>query len=166
MRHSLKTGFSFGLTSGIITTLGLIVGLHAGTHSRLAVIGGILVIAIADAFSDALGIHMSEESENVHTNREIWESTAATFLSKFCIAITFIVPMIWLNLGTAIVVSIAWGLSLLSIFSYYLARQQKERPYKVVGEHLFIAILVVVATHYVGELISYLCTGMDGLHSA
>jgi len=28
MKHSLKTGFSFGLTSGIITTLGLMVGLH------------------------------------------------------------------------------------------------------------------------------------------
>ena len=54
---------SFGLTSGIITTLGLIVGLHSGTHSKLAVIGGILTIAMADAFSDALGIHVSEESE-------------------------------------------------------------------------------------------------------
>ena len=61
-KHSLRIGFSFGLTSGIITTLGLMVGLHAGTHSRLAVIGGILTIAIADAFSDALGIHISEES--------------------------------------------------------------------------------------------------------
>jgi len=39
MKHSLKTGFSFGLTSGIITTLGLMVGLHSGTHSRLAVMG-------------------------------------------------------------------------------------------------------------------------------
>jgi len=54
---------SFGLTSGIITTLGLIVGLHSGTHSKLAVIGGILTIAMADALSDALGIHVSEESE-------------------------------------------------------------------------------------------------------
>ncbi|HIE31931.1 MAG TPA: hypothetical protein EYP67_06070, partial [Methanosarcinales archaeon] len=67
MRHSLKTGFSFGLTSGIITTLGLMVGLHSGTHSELVIIGGILTIAIADAFSDALGIHVSEESESKHT---------------------------------------------------------------------------------------------------
>jgi VIT1/CCC1 family predicted Fe2+/Mn2+ transporter len=83
MKHSLKTGFSFGLTSGIITTLGLMVGLHSGTHSKLVVVGGILTIAIADAFSDALGIHISEESENKHTKKEIWESTISTFLSKF-----------------------------------------------------------------------------------
>ncbi len=56
MKESLNTGISFGLTSGVITTLGLIVGLHSGTHSKLAIIGGIITIAIADAFSDALGI--------------------------------------------------------------------------------------------------------------
>jgi vacuolar iron transporter family protein len=54
-------GLSFGLTSGVITTLGLIVGLHAGTHSRAAVLGGIFTIAIADSLFDALGIHLAEE---------------------------------------------------------------------------------------------------------
>ncbi len=98
MRHSLKTGFSFGMTSGIITTLGLMVGLNSGTHSKLAVIGGVLTIAIADAFSDALGIHVSEESENRHNSREIWESTISTFLSKFTFASTFIVPVVLLQL--------------------------------------------------------------------
>ena len=81
MKHSVKTGLCFGLTSGIITTLGLIVGLHSGTGSKLVIIGGILTIAVADAFSDALGIHISEESENKHTAREIWQSTTSTFLS-------------------------------------------------------------------------------------
>jgi len=161
MRHSFKTGFSFGLTSAIITTLGLMVGLASGTESRTAVIGGILVIAIADAFSDALGIHVSEESESVHTPKEIWEATGSTFVSKFCVAITFLVPVFFLDLTTAIVVSIAWGLSLLGIFSFYLARLQKEKPWKVVGEHLVIAIIVVIATHIVGELISNMCTGMN-----
>ena len=47
MKRSVKAGFSFGLTSGVITTLGLMVGLHSSTHSKLVVIGGILTIAIA-----------------------------------------------------------------------------------------------------------------------
>ena len=91
MKLSIRKGFSFGLTSGIITTLGLIVGLHSSTHSAIVIIGGILVIAIADALSDALGIHISEESEKKHSTKEIWESTFATFLSKFVFALTFIV---------------------------------------------------------------------------
>lgn len=109
MKHSVKTGFSFGLTSGIITTLGLMVGLHSGTHSQLAIIGGILTIAIADAFSDALGIHISEESRNAHRPTEIWEATLATFATKFIVALSFVVPVLLLPLTTAIVVSILWG---------------------------------------------------------
>jgi len=82
MKDSLRTGITFGLTSAVITTLGLMVGLSSGTGSKMAVLGGVLTIAIADAFSDALGIHVSEESENVHTTKEIWGATAATFLAK------------------------------------------------------------------------------------
>jgi len=70
MKHSVKVGFSFGITSAVITTLGLMVGLYSSTNSRLVVVGGILMIAIADAFSDSLGIHISEESEGRHTKNK------------------------------------------------------------------------------------------------
>ena len=150
MKHSLKTGFSFGLTSGIITTLGLMVGLHSGTHSKLVVVGGILTIAIADALSDALGIHISEEAKNKHTAREIWEATIATFLSKFIFALTFIIPILLFQLSTAIVISVIWGLSLLGIFSFQIAKDQKTNPWKVVIEHLVIALIVIIITHHVG----------------
>jgi VIT1/CCC1 family predicted Fe2+/Mn2+ transporter len=154
LKHSIKVGFSFGLTSGIITTLGLMVGLNSGTGSRLAVLGGILTIAIADAFSDALGIHVSEESENVHSTREIWESTLSTFFSKFVFALTFVIPVMVFKLSTAVVVSVIWGLSVLAIVSYSIAREQGEKPWKVVAEHLIIALVVIIITHYVGDWIS------------
>jgi VIT1/CCC1 family predicted Fe2+/Mn2+ transporter len=152
--HSIGIGLSFGLTSGVITTLGLMVGLNAGTHSKLVVIGGILTIAIADAFSDALGIHVSEESEGEHTGREIWESTISTLLSKFVFALTFVVPVLLFELSTAVLVSVAWGLLVLAVYSYYIARRQKIAPYKVVGEHLAIAVVVIFITNFVGGWIS------------
>ena|SRR5690606_6679892 len=68
------------------------VGLHSGTHSRLAVIGGVLTVAVADAFSDALGIHIAEEAEDKHTHLEVWESTIATFVTKFFFAINLHYP--------------------------------------------------------------------------
>lgn len=151
MKHTLKTGISFGLTSSIITTLGLIVGLHSGTHSRVVIIGGILIIAIADAFSDALGIHVSEESENTHTFREIWESTIYTFLSKFIFTLTFIVPILLFPLIPAIIASIIWGLSLLTIFSFYIGKEQN--PWIVALEHLMIAAIVIFFSFLVGSWI-------------
>jgi len=157
-KHSIKTGLSFGLTSATITTLGLMVGLHAGTNSKLVVIGGILIIAIADAFSDALGIHVSEESENKHTTLELWEATIATFLAKFIFASTFIIPLLLFPLATAIIVNVFYGLSLLCLFSFYMARGQGDNPWKVIAEHLLIAVVVVIVTHYVGHWVRIFCS--------
>jgi VIT1/CCC1 family predicted Fe2+/Mn2+ transporter len=154
MREALKTGISFGLTSGVITTLGLMVGLHSGTHSKLVVLGGILMIAIADAFSDALGIHVSEESENIHTRRQIWASTVSTFLSKFMFALTFVIPVVLFQLSIAILVSVLWGLGVLAILSYKIAMSQGTKPWRVIAEHLLIALAVIVITHFVGDWIS------------
>ncbi len=154
MKLSVRKGFSFGLTSAIITTLGLIVGLYSGTHSRIVVIGGILIIAIADALSDSLGIHVSEEAENKHTAREVWESTLSTLLSKFFFAFTFVIPVLLLELGTAVIVSIAWGMLLLSALSFRIARAGKNNPWSVISEHLAVALLVIAVTFYLGQFIS------------
>jgi VIT1/CCC1 family predicted Fe2+/Mn2+ transporter len=151
MNTSWKTGISFGLTSGVITTLGLMVSLHSGTHSRAIVIGGILTIAVADAMSDALGIHVSEESKNSGPTRQIWEATVATFVAKFVIAGTFVVPVAVGPLDRAIIISIVWGLFLLTALSFFIARAQAIAPWKVIGEHLLIALFVVVITHAVGD---------------
>jgi VIT1/CCC1 family predicted Fe2+/Mn2+ transporter len=154
MKLSYLKGISFGLTSGIITTLGMMVGLQSGTNSKLAVLGGILTIAIADAFSDALGIHISEESENVHSKKEVWESTIATFSAKLIFALTFVIPVLLLTLGNAIMVSIAWGMLVLGFISFWMAREQKSPAWHVIGEHWSIALLVIFITHFVGEFIS------------
>jgi vacuolar iron transporter family protein len=151
MNTSWKTGISFGLTSGVITTLGLMVGLHSGTHSRAIVISGILTIAVADAMSDALGIHVSEESKNSSPPRQIWEATLATFVAKFVIAATFVVPVAVGPLDQAIIISIVWGLFLLTVLSFFVARAQAIAPWKVIGEHLLIALCVVAITHAVGD---------------
>lgn len=159
MKSSWKTGLSFGLTSGVITTLGLMVGLNSGTHSRAVVIGGIFTIAIADAMSDALGIHLAEESKNSGSTIQVWEATIATFLAKFAIAMTFVVPVWVWPLDQAIVASAIWGLLLLAALSFFVARAQRVAPWKVIGEHMLIGLSVIVITHYVGDWVRDRFTG-------
>jgi len=154
LKQSWITGLSFGLTSGVITTLGLMVGLHSGTHSTLAVAGGVITIAIADAFSDALGIHISEESKATRHTIAIWEATVATLLTKMAVALTFLIPVFLFSLGTAIVVAVGWGLILLTLLSWRLARHRGDPALPVIGEHLLIALIVIVATHFVGDWVS------------
>jgi VIT1/CCC1 family predicted Fe2+/Mn2+ transporter len=154
MRHSLKTGLSFGLTSGTITTLGLMIGLYSAIQTEVVVIGGVLTIAIADALSDAFGIHITEESENHHTSKEIWEATMSTFLSKFVVGLTFVVPLLLFELSIAILMNITWGLLLLTIISFIIAKEQKKKPWKIIAEHLIMAIIVIIITYNVGDWIS------------
>lgn len=155
MKKYIRKGFGFGLTSGIITTLGLIVGLNSGTHSKQVVLGGILLIAVADALSDALGIHISEEAgSKTTTQSQIWASTISTTISKFLFALSFAVLALLFELSTAVLISIIWGICLLSVFSYYIAKKREESPFKAVFEHLLIAVVVIIITYFLGNWIS------------
>ena len=154
MKLSLKSGLSFGLASGILTILGLLVGLSYSTQSRLAVIGGILTIAVADALSDAFGMHLSKESESKNSDLHVWESAYSTFLAKFIFSLTFAVPVILLELKTAILVALIWGTLLLIVASVYLAKRNKNNIFLVVTEHLFLGALIVFCSYLIGRTVN------------
>ncbi|MBD3208444.1 MAG: hypothetical protein GF370_03245 [Candidatus Nealsonbacteria bacterium] len=154
MPQSLETGLSFGLTSGIITTLGIIVGLESGSHSKAVVVAGILVAAVADSFSDALGIHIAEESDDKRTRKEVWESTFSTLFSKLFVVFTFVIPVYFFPLPSAVLIDVVWGAFLLGIFSFYLAYHQQEKAWKVILEHFIVAGLVILATYFLGQFTS------------
>lgn len=155
MKKAYLKGLGFGLTSGIITTLGMMVGLNAGTHSRLAVIGGILVIAVGDAFSDAMGVHIAEES--VHeggSKADVWRATISTLIFKMLTASIFLIPVLLLSLEMAILVSVLIGIVLISVFSFIFALKQGDKPIHVVAEHIVITLLVILLTHLVGVAVN------------
>jgi VIT1/CCC1 family predicted Fe2+/Mn2+ transporter len=150
MKDGLRDGLNFGLTSGVITTLGLMVGLYAGTASFLAVVGGIITIAFADALSDAMGIHLAKEGDNSSSAADVWAATVATFVSKALMTLTFLVPLLIFNLPMGLWVGVGWGMLVLSLLSYQIARSQQTSALPVIAEHLAIAIAVVLITHWLG----------------
>ena len=154
MRRSLRAGFNFGLTSGVITTLGLMVGLNSSTNSKLVVIGGILIIAIADALSDSLGMHCAAESQNRIRTRELWEVTYATFVYKFLFSAIFIFPVLFFELSKAVLMCIFIGLYLIFVNGLVLARAQKISPIKVICEHIILTVIVIITTHFIGVGVS------------
>jgi VIT1/CCC1 family predicted Fe2+/Mn2+ transporter len=156
MEESLRKGLSFGMTSGVITTLGLIVGIDATTNSELAVMAGIVSIAIADAFSDAAAMHVSEESERAHSAAEVRRSTASTFLTKFLVALSFLVPVVLLQPPLSIIIDVLLGFLLIIMLNLALSMGRHERPLKMTLEHVTIAAAVVAVTYLVGTLISLL----------
>lgn len=128
----------------------MIIGLNAGTESLVAVVGGILVIAVADAMSDALGIHLAQEADSETSDQQVWSATFATFFAKFLTALSFALPFVLLSLGMAILISVIWGYAIISLLSYKLASEQGMKPLNVIVEHVAIATFVIVASHAIG----------------
>jgi len=156
MKESFKAGVSFGLVSGVLTTLGLLIGLGVSTQSKAAVIGGILTIAIADALSDSFGVHLSQEAAGDRSHKHVWEATIATFLSKFLFALTFLIPITLFDMKTAIIVSGVWGLSVIILLSFEISKSNgagKKEILAVISEHLILFLLVVASSYLVGLLI-------------
>ncbi len=60
------------------------------------------------------------------------------------------IPLLLLPLQTAVIASIVWGMLVIAVLSYFLAKSQGERVMPVVLEHLGIAILVVVLSQLIG----------------
>ena len=147
-----QTKFSFGATSAIITNLGLIVGLRTLAYAKINIIGGILIIALADNVADSLGIHVYQESACIST-KEVWISTFTNFISRIFVSLTFVFLVFVLPIKLAVVCSVVWGLFLLAIMSYTIGKNKGANPYLVVFEHLCIAISVIIASGFLGKLV-------------
>ncbi|RMD46025.1 hypothetical protein D6829_00615 [Candidatus Pacearchaeota archaeon] len=154
MNIATKKGFGFGLTSGIITTIGVMVGLAEGTGLKIAVVGGILTVAVADAFSDAFGMHISEETNKMKKYPSIWKTSLATFFTKLIVALSFLVPILFFKLSLGVLLGIIWATILLIIFNFQLAVSRKENPYKFVAIHIVMTAVVVLTSYLIGKFVS------------
>lgn len=151
--NALTSGFNFGLTSGLITALGLLVGLGEGTESKVVVVGAILTLAIADSLSDGLGVFTMEESEKSSARSVLLSSTAASG-GKFLFTLSFVFPVLVFSMNIAIIVSVFWALCCLAVLSVRIAHLRNESVIRSLIVHIGIATFVLVASWLVGGLIN------------
>jgi VIT1/CCC1 family predicted Fe2+/Mn2+ transporter len=146
------TNYIFGGTSAIVTSLAIITGLNASENPRLAIIGSLLVIALADNISDSLGIHIYQESEGMAAGK-VWLKTCTNFFTRLIVSFGFIAIIVFFPLPLATYIAIAYGLATLAIFSYFIAISQNRKPAFPILEHLCIAIVVIAVSKFVGDSI-------------
>jgi VIT1/CCC1 family predicted Fe2+/Mn2+ transporter len=149
------TKISFGTTSAIITNLGLMTGLDRWDHPQTMIIGGILAIALADNLSDSLGIHFYQESECIN-HKKAWLSTFTNFIARLFVSLTFIVFVVALPIKLAVMCSIAWGLFLLCVMSYMIAKARRVNPYLAMLEHMSIAVFVILVCRFASVWLNHL----------
>lgn len=104
--HEKFGRFSFGISSAALTTLGIIVGLDSATSSLVAIIGGIISVAVADSLSDSMGMYASKKSERGVCAKTAFTSALSVFWGKFIFTLTFAIPFLIFVPLSAIYVSI------------------------------------------------------------
>jgi len=152
--HDKFGKFAFGISSAVLTTLGIIVGLNSATASKIAVIGGIIAVAIADSSSDSMGMYASKKSERGVSPARAFKAALSTFLGKFIFTLSFIIPFIIFPFSFAIYICIIWGLILLTFVNIQIAFIQEENIPKSIIKNIFIAIIVIIASYVGGKIIS------------
>jgi VIT1/CCC1 family predicted Fe2+/Mn2+ transporter len=147
--------FSFGATSAVTSSLALLIGLNQLGVSKLGIIGALLVIAFADNIADSLGMHIYAESKSKGHPKL---NTLTNYLTRLGITLLPVVFVIVLPLPYAIAASIIFGLVVLAVLSYLIAKFHGLDPGREVVAHLVVAILVIVASQLIGSSIRTLLT--------
>jgi hypothetical protein len=156
MNSAFKKGIGFGLSSAVIATLAIIVGMHSGTDLKHVVVSAVLVIAFADSLADSLAVLLSEKEDKNTTAKEVWLTTITAFLSKLIFALTFLIAIFIFNLHLAIWVDIIYGLTILAVYSFNIAKSTNKGILKTISLHILLAIVVIAASHGIGTLIGNL----------
>ncbi len=80
-----STEYGFGVAAAIITSTALIVGLDAATATTKAIVGGLIIVALADNLTDSISIHLYQEAERLETRRA-FRATLLNFGARLFVA--------------------------------------------------------------------------------
>lgn len=147
--HTAPRHYTFGSTAAIVTSVGLIVGFGVATVSRATIVSGLLIIALADNISDSLSIHIYQESENLEP-RASFRATLTNFIARFVVVMSFVAIVLLLPLSMVATASLAWGVLLLGVLTYTVARLRGVRPGQEMLRHMAVALAVVAVSRLLG----------------
>jgi len=147
------TRISFGGTAAIVTSMALIAGLDAANAGRAAIVSALLIAAVADNLTDSLSVHMYQESERLE-EKEAFIGTLTNFATRFIVCLSFVLIVTLFREHAAAVGGIVWGMSLLTVLTYILARHRKVSAMSELGKHLAVALVIVFVSKSIGHWIT------------
>jgi VIT1/CCC1 family predicted Fe2+/Mn2+ transporter len=143
---------SYGGTAAIVTSTALIGGLSAADTTKPVIVSALLIAALADNLTDALSVHIFQESEQLD-EKDAFTGTLTNFATRLLLCISFVSLVLLLPRAHAAEAAIVWGALLLAVLSYLVARERKLNPLPEVAKHLGVASTVIVVSILIGHWI-------------
>jgi len=144
-------GAMFGLMDGIITTIGVVLGMSAFGNQPTLIIAA-MAAALANSIANAAGVHVGTESSRMFSQDHVMLSTAYAFLSTLVVSITVIIPHFFLPLIQATWLSVAVGAVILGAMGFFVARYRNRTPWKIILEYVAIGLIVSLVTYLGGQV--------------
>lgn len=144
---------SFGGTAAIVTSMALIAGLEAANAGRAGLVSALLIAAVADNLTDSLSVHMYQESERFE-QKDAFIGTLTNFGTRFLACLSFVLIVVMLPKHLAALCGMVWGMSLLAILTFILARHRRVSAISEIMKHLGVAAIIIIVSRSVGQWIA------------
>ena len=175
----LFQGIAMGLMDGLITILGIIVGVGAATgNSRVVIISG-LIGGISNSFGTSIGFYTSENAERgqqiafykkkkstrkdlryIHSHKEILGSTLLSFVAGVLALILPILPFfLFSDINTSIASSLIISAILLFFLGYYIGEINESDRVRSGVKYATLGIMSAIVAFALGELLKHTIIG-------
>jgi predicted membrane protein (TIGR00267 family) len=160
-------GVAFGTMDGLITILGVVIGIAGATESSFAVIVAGLVAGLANALGNTFGFYASElaeraehiqENQNLNSMIETRRSTALAFMHSVGSTIVIVAPFSVLGLTPAIITSLVFASTLLFALGGFVGKFSHASPLKFGLRYVALGLVGAGLSFVVGETVRNLLT--------
>lgn len=160
--HKTIIDLTFGLTSGIMTTSGVLIGVYAATPSKLVVASSLLALAVSDSLSEAYAMNNAKLSEGLSRGAAIKYALFA-MSGNVLVPLIFLIPLFLMPIRSAVCFNlILAGLSLLILnVANSIARQEPicKNAIQSLGLAGIILILATLAGNFISWIFIYFKLG-------
>jgi predicted membrane protein (TIGR00267 family) len=160
-------GVAFGTMDGLITIIGVVIGIASATQNSEVVIVSGLVAGLANAFGNSFGFYASElaeraehiqENQHVSNMTETRRSTLLAFTHSLGSTIVIVAPFIIFGLGYAMLASLIVALALLFALGAVVGRFSYASPWKFGLRYMLLGLVGAALSFMVGAIVGRILT--------
>ena len=155
-------GVAFGTMDGLITILGVVIGIASATQNSGVVVLSGLVAGLANAFGNSFGFYASElaeraehiqENQHVSSMAETRRSTLLAFAYSLASTLVIVVPFVIFRLTYAMIVSLILALALLFALGAVVGKFSHASPWKFGIRYVLLGLAGAALSFVVGAAV-------------
>ena len=130
--------------------MALVTGLDAANSTRVTIVAGLLIFALADNLTDSLSIHVYQEAERFDEHAA-FRATVTNFATRLGLSVGFVLIVMFVPPPMIVIAALVWGGSVLAIVTTLLARYRGMSVRAEIGKHFALAVVVIAASRAIGS---------------